>query len=96
MRTCRSLALISALCRCGLTQRELARRAGLSECTVSILMHGLRPPLPRTAAKIAAALGVTPGELWPQFTKKKLCRHLRLIDRAGAGALVHVGKADND
>jgi transcriptional regulator with XRE-family HTH domain len=47
----------------GLTQAELAQRAGLSTGTVAALERGAWPPLPQGAAQLAGALGVEAGEL---------------------------------
>ena len=46
-----------------LSQRELAQRAGLSLNTVSLIERGRRTPGVDTLARIARALGVSPGEL---------------------------------
>jgi transcriptional regulator with XRE-family HTH domain len=48
----------------GLTQEALARQAGVSLHTVVKLESGrIRQPLPETARKLAAALGVDPAWL---------------------------------
>jgi DNA-binding XRE family transcriptional regulator len=50
----------------GLTAKELAKRAGLSEATVTLTERGLHNPRPRTIAKLVAVLGIrlhTP-DLW--------------------------------
>ena len=49
--------------RAGLTQRELAARAGLTHSTVAYLETGKHAALPSTVRKLAAALGVPPDEL---------------------------------
>ena len=46
-----------------LSQRELARMAGLVQMTVWRLENGYRDARPGTIRKIAAALGVKPKEL---------------------------------
>jgi DNA-binding XRE family transcriptional regulator len=43
--------------RAGLTQQELARRAGLEPTTVAWYEHGRRPPPWRTLAKLVRVLG---------------------------------------
>ena len=50
--------------RRALNQRELAARAGLTQATVVALERGRSEPRPSTLRKLAAALGVDPGELW--------------------------------
>ena len=47
----------------GVSQRELARRAGISEPSVSMFERGLTQPEPPTLAALAKALGVTPADL---------------------------------
>jgi transcriptional regulator with XRE-family HTH domain len=46
-----------------LSQRELARKAGLAQGTVWRLESGILQAHPRTIRKIAGALGVKPREL---------------------------------
>lgn len=43
-----------------MTGRTLAKKAGVSECTVSSYRTGRWRPTRRTAARLAFALGVTP------------------------------------
>jgi transcriptional regulator with XRE-family HTH domain len=43
--------------RSGLTQMQLARRAGLSQSSISRLEHGLQLPSSLTLYRLAAALG---------------------------------------
>lgn len=47
----------------GLTQRNLGRRAGVSPGTIYRLENALRGSYPHTVRKLAAALGVSTGEL---------------------------------
>jgi transcriptional regulator with XRE-family HTH domain len=47
----------------GVTQRQLAARAGLSVTTISALARGRRPPAPVTIEKLLDALGATQDEL---------------------------------
>ena len=49
--------------RLGLTQRQLASRAGLGQGTVSKLERSERGAYPQTLRKLAVALGVTPADL---------------------------------
>ena len=46
-----------------LTQRELARQAGISQVTIVRLEQGKQEPTFSTIRKLAAALGVEPSEL---------------------------------
>jgi transcriptional regulator with XRE-family HTH domain len=55
--------LRSARHRLGLTQRQLATRAGLGQGTVSKLERLDREAYPQTLHKLAVALGVTPADL---------------------------------
>lgn len=48
----------------GVSQAELSRRTGLSQAAISDIERGVRADvMVATAAKIADALGITPGEL---------------------------------
>ena len=48
----------------GLTQHELAQKAGVSQSAVAMIEAGRRPdPHPRTLAKLAEALGITAMDL---------------------------------
>ena len=47
----------------GLTQRALARAAGLSQALVAELERGKHPPSKQSKHKIAAALGIDPNAL---------------------------------
>jgi transcriptional regulator with XRE-family HTH domain len=49
--------------RLGLTQRELAARAGTGQGTICKLETLSRAAYPQTLQKLAVALGVTPAEL---------------------------------
>ena len=46
-----------------LSQRELAKQAGLSVTTINRIETGQRKPMPKTVRKLAGALGVPPREL---------------------------------
>ena len=46
-----------------LSQRDLEELSGVSHVTISRIEQGYRKPWPRTARKLAAALGVQPEEL---------------------------------
>lgn len=47
----------------GLTMKQVAIKAGVSEAAISLYERGLRKPTIVVAFKIAAALGVTVDEL---------------------------------
>ena len=49
----------------GLSQEELARRAGVNRSTVSRLEHGLEEPLSRTKDRLARALEQPTALLFP-------------------------------
>jgi transcriptional regulator with XRE-family HTH domain len=51
--------------RCGLTQEELAARAGLHVTHISLLEHGKRSARLETLERLAKALRVQPRELMP-------------------------------
>ena len=54
--------LVNLMADRGLTQADLAEKAGISRTAVYGVMKGRRPTLP-TLGKIARALGVKPSEL---------------------------------
>lgn len=49
------------------TQEALANAAGISQPAVSNILTRKSRPQRRTVAKFAAALGVAPEELWPEY-----------------------------
>lgn len=55
--------LRSARQRLGLTQRQLATRAGMGQGTITKLERLERGAYPQTLRKLAAALGVSPADL---------------------------------
>jgi ribosome-binding protein aMBF1 (putative translation factor) len=55
--------LMPARQRLGLTQRQLAARAGTGQHTISKLERLDRGAYPQTLQKLAAALGVSPADL---------------------------------
>ncbi len=48
------------------TQVELARRIGVSQSAISMLLARRCRPQRRTVARIAEALGVSESDLWPE------------------------------
>jgi transcriptional regulator with XRE-family HTH domain len=54
--------VVSRRCDLGMTQAELAEKAGVAERTVQNIEAGKRP-LPLTLAAVARALGMETGEL---------------------------------
>ena len=73
-----SSALARARIASGLTQRELADRAGLSVFTVHRAETGERRPSYRTADKISAILGAEVKDFWP--TLERAVKAGRLLD----------------
>lgn len=64
----------------GMSQRQLARASGISDCSVSYYLHPRRRPKIDVVASFADALGVTPGDLlhdkhlpWQEKVKKLMC-----------------------
>jgi len=55
----------------GLSQRKLAKKAGLSPSLIAQIELGQKQPSWHTADKIAAALGVPLEEIFPQFANRK-------------------------
>lgn len=51
--------------RLGLTQWQLARRAGIGRVTLVRIENGQQDPTVTTLVRIADALGVTPQSLFP-------------------------------
>lgn len=49
----------------GMTQAELAEKIGVGQPAVSMMLNRTCRPQKKTVQKIAAALGVTPADLWP-------------------------------
>jgi DNA-binding XRE family transcriptional regulator len=54
-------ALIQQRRLCGLTQRQLAERAGIGQAEVSKIERGRKSPTIDTYARLATALGIEPG-----------------------------------
>jgi predicted RNase H-like HicB family nuclease/lambda repressor-like predicted transcriptional regulator len=50
--------------RGSLTQQELAKKSGVGRATIASLEAGYRRAQPKTARRLAAALGVDPAELY--------------------------------
>jgi transcriptional regulator with XRE-family HTH domain len=69
-----------------LSQRELARRAGLHPVTLTRLEAGAVGPSTRSVRALAAALGVEPGDLTTPDEVAELRRVLR-----GSGAIEETG-----
>lgn len=55
--------LVELLNNTGMTQRELAREAGLAESSVSDYIHGLQMPGTRAILNMSIVLNVKPKEL---------------------------------
>ena len=52
--------------RAGLTQEELARKAGTTQTTVARIERDAVEPEVTTIRKLAGALGITPADLIPE------------------------------
>jgi lambda repressor-like predicted transcriptional regulator len=59
--------LEAAMSRCGMSQSELARRVGVGQPAISMMLKRECRPQKRTVVRLAEALGVTPADLWPGF-----------------------------
>lgn len=53
-----------AIVASGLRQKDIAETIGMDEASLSRIVNGLHADEP-TRAKLAAAVGRTPDELWP-------------------------------
>lgn len=51
----------------GITQEELAEKIGIGQPAISNMLNRQCRPQRRTVVRLADALGVTPGDLWPGF-----------------------------
>lgn len=60
-------ALDAAMRSRGVSQSELAQRVGIGQPAISMMLARECRPQKRTVARLAAALGMPPGELWPNF-----------------------------
>lgn len=69
-----------------LSQRELARQAGLHAVTLVRLEAGATAPSTRTVRALAGALGVSPGELTSPEEVAELRRVLKNDARRAASA----------
>jgi predicted RNase H-like HicB family nuclease/lambda repressor-like predicted transcriptional regulator len=70
-----------------LTQQELARRSGVGRATIASLEIGHRRAQPKTARKLARALGVEPAEL---------SGRMRPLEIAGEGPLTTIYERTHD
>lgn len=57
--------LVAVMKERNLTQTALAEKVCLHQSAISMMLSRQCRPQKRTVAKLAAALGVKPGELWP-------------------------------
>ncbi len=62
----RNVPFIAAMAAAGLTGKELARRAGISRVSASLILNRRVPPRPRTMRGIEKALQVSPGTISPE------------------------------
>ena len=79
----------------GLTQDHLAKRTGLSRAYISRLESGRADPSVSSVRKIAAAMGITLGDL---LDRRPACIHLgkRAMDRLARAALWPGAKTARD
>ena len=49
-----------------ISQRSLAKQTGIAESTLSLILHGFRPPTASQRRRLAKALGVTQDELFSE------------------------------
>lgn len=73
--------------RGSLTQQELAKESGVGRATIASLEAGYRRAQPKTARRLAAALGVDPAELYGRT---------RLAEIPGAGPLTTIYEHTHD
>jgi transcriptional regulator with XRE-family HTH domain len=72
------------------SQADLARHAGVGKNTVARLEEGRNGAHPRTAAKLAQALGVEPGVL--MAPDRELAAAMRTLDKSSIGRPVSISK----
>jgi lambda repressor-like predicted transcriptional regulator len=60
-------ALDAAMRERGLSQSELAQRVGIGQPAISMMLARECRPQKRTVRRLAEALGMQPGELWPNY-----------------------------
>jgi lambda repressor-like predicted transcriptional regulator len=58
--------------RAGVTQRELAEKIGVGQPAIANMLKRQCRPQMRTVVRIAEALGVCPGDLWPPAKKRSV------------------------
>lgn len=61
--TFNAIRLVEARKRAGLSQRDLARKAGVAQSVIAELERGKHPPSVSSLSKLATALGVNPTQL---------------------------------
>ena len=64
----------------GMTQEELAARAGLHVTHISLLEHGKRSARLETLEKLGQAMGIQPKELLPRI--KMPPKHMQIKNRS--------------
>lgn len=60
-------ALAEAMAARGVSQSELAKRVGIGQPAISMMLARECRPQKRTVRRLADGLGMTPAELWPNF-----------------------------
>jgi transcriptional regulator with XRE-family HTH domain len=79
-----------------LSQRELARQAGLHAITLVRLEAGSTAPSTRTVRALATALGVEPGELTSPEEVAELRRVLKNTAQVGESTQLPAASLDGD
>lgn len=54
-----------------MTQRDLADASGVNQVTITRIENGLERPRPSTVKKLAAALGISPSDLFADVDDKE-------------------------
>ena len=71
--------LAAAIERARLTQVEVAKRAGLTECTISRYVNGTRSPNSKNIKKLCDILHITPNDLFNAAAADEAQRGERFI-----------------
>lgn len=75
--------------KCGITQAELAKRAGISEISIRKYENGDRSPKIETMSKIAEALNVPLYELYDDLSE------IRVNPKVPPVGMIRIGDGDN-
>jgi len=64
-----------------MTQAELAKRAGIGQPAIAMMLRRQCRPQQRTVEKLANAIGIAPSELWPASTLTRIKEDSILMSR---------------